>query len=385
MFAVSRIWQSRGAALLPWFCWGLVEFLWLWAYPNAVVDVAALNLVLAVAFLRDKEMRTTGLFRLLATNLFAAMALIQVFLPNMMQAMHWAGSENVAQPLTLDLVKSTLSQLVFGTEWTWPASPEAAGLVSTTGDQTMGFGWWTLPFIALVLVTLIVLRLRATEKVPGWIWLVAATPLLSSVIFVIGKGMTGSYFYPRFIIAALPSVLALVVLLFAEAIGDEKSRAAEGNDSIPLRAKLACVFLWLTLLFLVPCWFAQDRLFKVRPYAPLRDVWDFMHTYGNEMIKDGRYGWPLFVCYGHGHEVMPVYSPEIKPALSRAELEKFINQARTERRLLLVMQGHSVHNRALIPDGFTLLDDKTVFEEVKAFAGIDPEFYFRVFRLLPPK
>jgi hypothetical protein len=69
------------------------------------------------------------------------------------------------------------------------------------------------------------------------------------------------------------------------------------------------------------------------------------------------------------------------PALSRAELEKFIAQARTEQRPLLVVQGHSVHNRALIPDGFTLLDDRNVFEELKAFPGIEPEFYFRLFRL----
>jgi hypothetical protein len=298
-------------------------------------------------------------------------------LPNLVQALHWAGNENVAQPLTLDLVRSTLSQLVFGAEWVWPASPEAAGLVSSTGDQTMGFGWWTLPLTVLMLITVVVLRRRAAQKVPVWIWLVAATPLLSSVIFVACKGLTASYYYPRFVIAALPSVLALVALLFAEAIGDEKSRVVQGNGRIPLRSKLACVFLWLMLLFTLPCWFAQDRLFKVRPYAPLRNVAEFVQFLG----KDSPVPRPLMVCYGHGHEVMALYLRDVEPALSRAELEKFIAQARAERRALLVMQGHTVHNRAFIPDGFTLLDDNELFEEVKAFAGIEPEFFFRVFQL----
>ena len=47
------------------------------------------------------------------------MAFLQVFLPNVMQALHWAGGENVVQPFTLDLIKSTLSQLFLGVEFNW--------------------------------------------------------------------------------------------------------------------------------------------------------------------------------------------------------------------------------------------------------------------------
>jgi hypothetical protein len=101
------------------------------------------------------------------------------------------------------------------------------------------------------------------------------------------------------------------------------------------------------------------------------------HQFG---FKEGA-AQPLLVCYGHGHETLPIYLPTMVSAVSKAELEKYIQQARTEKRGLLVIQGHTGHNRGLIPDGFELLDDRNLFAETKAFAGIDPEFYYRVYEL----
>jgi hypothetical protein len=163
-------------------------------------------------------------------------------------------------------------------------------------------------------------------------------------------------------------------MLFAEAI------ARAGSDA-PAQRKWRRPLAWVLLVILGAnvgtVWFAQNRLLATRPYAPLRDVAEYVQDLRKESSGAG----PLIVCYGHGHEVMPLYLRDVKPAISRAELEKFMNQAKAEQRPLLVMQGHTVHNRALIPDGFELLDDRAVLEEVKAFAGIEPEFYFRVFRL----
>src|SRR5207237_4156047 len=87
---------------------------------------------------------------------------------------------------------------------------------------------------------------------------------------------------------------------------------------------------------------------------------------------------PLIACYGLGREVMPVYEPRCAPAEKKSDLENLLDQARSEHRPLYVTYGYDSFNRAKLPDGFTLLDDRSKFEELKAFAGIEPEFYFPV-------
>lgn len=401
MFAVTRIFQTRGYHVLPWVAWGAIEFLWLWAYPNAVIDVAVLNLVLAYGVQRYNDMPWQTLVRLAVTNAFAAMAFIQMFLPNFMQATRWAGNETVSQPLTSALFQSTLSQLVLGVELAWPPTVEAAGLVSSLpgiGISSFHGAMWLLTAIVVILT---VPRGGLMSRLPTLWWPRRHLPrpssgfespplggplwILGSLVFSTNLFMgivrtTGSYFYPRFIIGVLPCLIALVCLLVAETLGRTKT-----SDGWPKR--LPVVLRWLAILLALglaiqvfPFWKAQISLLTSRPYAPLRDVADFVTMMEGNYLKDGSQE-VVVVCYGHGHETLPIYLPTVLSAVSKAELEKYINEARTERRALLVIQGHTGHNRGLIPDGFQLLDDRNLFREVKAFAGIDPEFYYRVYEM----
>lgn len=382
MLAVSRIWQARGATVLPWVCWGLVEFLWLWAYPNAVLDVAALNLVLAAALLRNKDTRVTGIIRLLVTNVFAAMAFVQAFLPNVMQALRWAGGENVAQPLNLHLIKSTLSHLILGVELSWSRVVETEGLIaSNPGMPGTSFAGGML-MLSIAVGLLLITRHRSTEKLPLRHWILLLTPVASSLLFAALVSFTGSYFYQRFIIAALPCVIALLCVLFAEALANGRVLGSSKGWRLFSRRSLAVLLAVFLAVKVLPFWFAQIQVLVARPYAPLRDVAEYVEGLPKQGEGEAK---PFIVCYGHGYEVMPVFVPRVQSALSRAELEKYVTQARSENRPLVVIQGHSVHNRAMIPDGFTLLDDWQVFEELTAFRGIEPEFYWRVFRLLPSK
>ncbi|QIF05431.1 hypothetical protein [Roseimicrobium sp. ORNL1] len=377
MFAVTRIFQTRGFAVLPWVAWGAIEFVWLWAYPNAVVDVLVLNLLLAYGVQRYNDMPWQTLVRLAVTNAFAAMAFIQMFLPNFMQATRWAGNETVSQPLTKALFDSTLSQLVLGVELAWPPTVEAAGLVSSTpgiGISSFRGAMWVL---LAILVLLPIARHRFAPKGSGGPWWVLSNLFFSTSLFMLIVSSTGSYFYPRFIIAVLPCLIAIVCLLMAEAIW--KSEPKGLPSWLPQVRRWVAVPLALALIIQVfPFWKAQATLLATRPYAPLRDVSDYVAE-RQALRKDGKQY--LVVCYGHGHETLPIYLPTVASAVSRAELEKYINQARTEQRGLLVLQGHTGHNRGLIPDGFELLDDKNVFTQVNSFAGIDPEFYYRVFEM----
>lgn len=377
MFAVTRIFQTRGIAVLPWVAWGAIEFVWLWAYPNAVVDVIVVNLLLAYGVQRYNDMPWQTLVRLAVTNAFAAMAFIQLFLPNFMQATRWAGNETVSQPLTSALFDSTLSQLVLGVELAWPPTVEAAGLVSSTpgiGISSFSGAMWVL---LAILVLLPIARHRFAPKGSGGPWWVLSNLLFSTTLFMLIVKSTGSYFYPRFIIAVLPCLIAIVCLLMAEAIGKSESKGLP--SWLPQVRRWIAILLALALIIqVVPFWKAQAALLATRPYAPLRDVSDYVGERQALRNDDKQY---LVVCYGHGHETLPIYLPTVASAVSKAELEKYMVQARTEQRGLLVLQGHTGHNRGLIPDGFELLDDQSVFTQVKSFAGIDPEFYYRVFEM----
>lgn len=390
MFAVTRILQTRGTAVLPWVAWGAVEFVWLWGYPNAAVDIAFLNLVLLGAFLFDRQFRWNGILRLVAVNVFAAMAFIQMFLPNLMQALRWAGNETVSQPLNAGLLKSTLSQLVFGVEYAWPQTTEAAGLISSHAAKGWSSYTGGLTILGALLFVLGCVQIacfvarggfshRENENTSSvgfaFRWLVVLTPVVSTMAYMTVVWATGTYFYPRFIIAVLPCVIAIVSLLVAEVMWKA------GPNGLPtwlpqLRRWVAAALALALAIQVFPFWKAQIVLLAERPYAPLRDVTEFA-----EGQIHPRHPRPLIVCYGHGHETLPIYLPTVVSAVSKAELEKYMAQARSEQIGLLVLQGHTAHNRGLIPDGFELLDDKNVFIQIKSFAGIDPEFYYRVFEM----
>jgi hypothetical protein len=124
----------------------------------------------------------------------------------------------------------------------------------------------------------------------------------------------------------------------------------------------------------------QIEVLLARPIAPLHDAASFVQQQAAMLDKP-----PLIACYGLGREVIPVYERRSVPVENLAELEMIVQQASSEQRALFVIQGYPFFNRELLSSGFKLLDDPAVFKELKAFAGIDPEFYFRVFRLQQPR
>ena len=61
-------------------------------------------------------------------------------------------------------------------------------------------------------------------------------------------------------------------------------------------------------------------------------------------------------------------------------LKTAIAQAAADKKPLYVFYGYPAFNRMIMPKGFELLEDPAVFEEVAAFPGIEPEFYFRILK-----
>ncbi len=346
MFAVSRILESRARKVWPWAWWGLTEFVWLWAFPNAVLDISALNICLAILLWRqqaNQRDRWTAMFRLIAANAFAAICFIQMFLPNLMQARHWAGQEADAHVLDWNLASSTLSSLVLGTDQWFTASS-----YTVTGALISG----------LIIISLCLKRRSADDKNSGTGFAILLSLVASSVTFAAATWIFHSYFYSRFVIALLPVWIAVLVLLI------DRSR---------WRA------LALGVVFVGFVAGSSNQLTNLwnNPIAPLHNVARFAQEAASETKNSAGF----VACYGHGGEVMPVYLPSILYLQNRQDLEVWMNRAKDADKELVVIYGHPGFNRAVNAGGFALLDDRALFEMVKIFSGIEPEFQYRVLRM----
>lgn len=366
LLAVTRLLQTRGTCWWAWLGFALTEFVWLWAYPQALFDLVVINGVLTVLLLirvdNDQLWSTFG--RVVAVNVLAATWFIQAFLPNAMQALRWAGNETVAQPFSLPLFNSLLSFLFFGVTHGWPPGPEAAGLPSSFPRSTP---WglpvhflWALPFILIALVFFAPKNFGGLKKAP---WFLLAAPLLGSAMYVAVSVMTDGYFYPRFVISVLPVLLAFACLVF-------------GSDRPGWNWRLMLVAPLLAVL-MGPIWWQPLKVSMERPIAPLHDVADFM----SEKVKDSD-GRALIACFGHGRETMPLYAPTMRLVDSLADLQALREEARSSQRPLYVAYGHVQFNSGMFPDAIEWLRDASQFREIAAFQGLESEFYYRVLEAL---
>lgn len=357
MLTITRIAKTRGEKFLPWLGWGITEFLWLWAYPNAAIDIAALNLVAAFLLWKNHSTdadRWTAFFRLAATNIFAAICLIQVFLPNLIQARHWAGQEADKHVLNADLAASTLSQLIFGREY-WISGNNPPVFLqlnhATIAPTVTPFLIATILGIFVVWIHLLVRRKR-TGKAAACL----SALLISSSAFAAVTWTLQSYFYPRFVIALLPVFIASCCLVIAT----ERWRIA--------------LSLVAAIVLSVP-YATSAYFYATHPYQPLHNVASFVQAESTGQAKP-----PLVGCYGLGREVLPVYYPSAVPVENAADLAKLQKRAQMEQRPLYVTYGYDNFNRSMLGDGFKTLDDRSKFEEMKSFDGIEPEFTFHVLK-----
>jgi hypothetical protein len=311
--------------------------------------------------------RWTLLLRFAATHLFAAACFIQLFLPNVMQALRWAGREKDAHVLDGELAWNTLSQLFLGVDYALANLTESAGLPTFT----------TLPVANQVTCVLFILVMLIAGAVSLWkasrkgVCLVL-TVVISSVCFALLTRLAGSYFYPRFVIALLPCVTVLAAMAFSS----DKVKTGR-HWAVVLTALLIAGFGFSSLIG------QQIHVLLTRPIAPLHDAASFVDEQATKLDKP-----PLVACYGLGREVISVYEEDCVPLEDIAGMQKILQQAKDQQRSLFVIQGYNGFNRSeespehrKLAEGFKYLDDKTRFTEVAAFPGIDPEFYFRVFRL----
>lgn len=361
--ATTLLLQSKGRKKGPWIWLGLNQFIWLWAYPNALLDVALMFVILAWILIREQSNaadRWAVGSRLVVSHIAAAMLLLQAFLPNFMQARHWAGQEDDAHYFDQTLLMETLSQMTTGSLWEFekastqevdgePASEnKIRTLASSEVTRLLLFPLLAVAFLGLWAVSLD----RQKHH-----WLLYGI-VLSASAFMLVTRVAESYFYPRFAMALLvPLVIGLAMCC----------RDLFGRPSFFQRALAAGPMLLAFLLATQP---ARSVLLN-QPYTAYRDIAEYLRA---------QPGNPRVACFGLGREALPVYYPRITGVVSPAEIQAEIDTARAEKRDLFLVQGYDSFHRSFVPDGFKLIDDPKVFREVIQFPGIEEQFLFRVFK-----
>lgn len=338
---------------LWWWLFAACQFFLMWSHVVAHLALCAALFAAAVWLILKGHQPAKGrqLAHLGVINAVAAVLLLTAFLPNLLQALTWGGLNKDGNLLTGPYLLRTLAQITAGMDP--PPGSDAAGIPFLP--------WWGLILLtaaggAAVLGGILTLFRRQDRA--GWI---VVSVLAGSALFLLAVRLTDFFFYHRFILGAG------VPLLLLAGIGLGRLRSAA------LAGVVVTGFAVLT--------WPQTRLLTGRSYAPFRE------TVGDLRAAARHHpGKPIPVGYGLGSHVMQCYYPELRDIRSdaAASLQALIDQARREHRPLLVALGYEQLNRLNLPDGFSLLDNPSLFEHLSSRHGIEPEFTFHLLRLKPP-
>lgn len=358
---LTRIFQEKGNRWSWWTLFGLNQFLIVWSFPVAAflaLGFFAAAVVLVLGRWNDRANRITALARLVFVNVLAVMMWLPMFAPNVPQIRAFMKSDSarhVGHEVNTRYLQEFASRVTTGLPYRWGKANQSDDLPDLISRTESGLHWWIAGLIGVGMILGVVALGRKPREALVILSGLIGGALVTLLFFKISNG----YFYPRFLIFMLiPAVWLLAAgWVFAFSWGKTNLR-------------------WIgpALLFAVFTWLAapQIRLLATRPYEPLREI---AEVFSEARANDGNL---LVVGYGHGVETLPVYYPEIHKAVSKAELEAFITKAREANARLLLTIGHDTFNRHVVPDGFALLDDPAVFEEIATFSGIEPLFRYRV-------
>lgn len=356
LLACTRLLRLAGRDGLGWVWLAINQCLWLWAFPHGFLDVAVMTLVLGVLLARCQsnwaDRAAVGL-RLIIAHVCSGLLFFQLFLPNLLQARRWAGEEGQGHRLDPVILKDTVSRLLTGVRWREPAAGTDLGaglteLVAIWGSPHLGS-------ILLVITGALLLWniTQACRRAAFAPWLVAGL-ILSGMTFAFLTWVVGTYYYSRFAIALVPVVVLGLAL----------------GWSVPSRCiRWLQAGLWMVLLMTAVR--GGEVLFK-NPIEPIRDVAAWLEREGGEKAK--------VLGYGHGREALVVFVPRLIPVDDAAQIQKEIETEKASARPIFLVVGHLQFNRTVLPSGFPLFEDSTLFTEEARFDGVESENHYRIYR-----
>ncbi len=350
---LACLWLSQAIETGKWRHWALFGFAQLmltWGLPIGVWYSLAFFISGAVwIVLKKKESGSlSALGRLLAANVFAGMAFIQVFLPNALQLMKW-GTVNDYAFLSRDRLAEALGQITFGMAQQWPETVEGEGLASLANVPGPLLAFMHV-FIAVALC--LGAFVLARKHRPGAV--LFFNILTAALVYLLITWKAQHHFYPRYLIYLSVPLIACV------AIGLSVYRRA---FQVP-----AVLFI---IGFLAVSW-PQIRVLNSRSYAPFSEVAQLLRNTPKTQV----------VGYGLGGRMLQVVHPSAEFANNLDQLEPFVEHARTTGEPLHVVYGYREFNRSHpeVGTGFKRIDDPALFEQIGGFPGIEDLFYFRVLK-----
>ncbi|MFV1995502.1 MAG: hypothetical protein ACC661_08695, partial [Verrucomicrobiales bacterium] len=369
--ALTWLYRARGRSWLPWIALGVNQFLLVWGFlPDLWIAAGfgASAVVLLWSRSVSRRERVNAMARLVFVNALAAMAFIQMFAPSFMQMRRWVAQESSRIGHLLDpaLFRETVAQLLTGMHWEIGGGAMAQGLPSLrTAMAAAPVLSWGVLLVMGVIFFLGLGHVVARRRLLGVILL---SVLAAGLIFMAMAAGLELLFYERFMIYLLVPLVAGVALGL-DRLGRGPGTGGGAPRSFARRILPAAIFLLLFTGFLR----TQIRVLLERPYAPMREV-------AGILLEEGERGDPMILGYGLGGQIMRVYHRGIRFVTSLSELEAALTEASQGGRGAVLFYGYDAFNRALMADGFALIDDGDNFEEIASFSGIEPEFYFRVLR-----
>lgn len=349
LLAGTRLVRLGGRDAAGWVWLAVNQCLWLWAFPHGVLDVAVMTLVLGTLLAlaqKNGSDRVAVLLRLLVAHVCSGLLFIQLFLPNVLQARHWAGQEGQGHLLDAIILKDTLSRLLTGLRWREPAAEgDLPQLETLWGSPTVGLA--LLVVVGALLVWNVIAACRCGRS-PAWL---LAGLLVSGAVFAFATWVVGTYYYSRFAIALVPVVVIGLVLGW----GDKRPWL-----------KVAQAGVWLVLLVTA---LRGGEVMLRRPIEPIRDVAVWLT---NEKAT--------VLGYGHGREALAVFLPKLKPVDDAAQIQQALDSAKARGETVYLVVGHLQFNRAMLPSGFPVFEDPLRFEEKARFDGIESENHYRIYR-----
>jgi hypothetical protein len=364
LLAAQRVIGSGGRSIPAWL--GLTVALALWAYSfmPAWAAIGLMFWVLAYFLCRGEECwrdKITVFLRLSVAYGFVLMLWVQLFLPNFVQIKHWFEPGDTPHLVDSRVFASTNSNIFFGMEWERSDAETVEAEKLTSVEQVAGSSEAALGLMVLAALLTGVGFAVACYRAPVAAMLMAAVGLGVLFYMAVTK-VAGTNFYPRFAMPLLPITVlcwAMIPLIFNQAL---------------LRMGLATI--------LAVGFFAitgeQREVLRTLPYKPMKEIAAYLKDYP----VAGKLGTrPRVLGFGLGREALIAYYPQMISTSDVHLLRQTMEQCRMGGQDLLVVKGYASFNQSVVKEGFELITDANVFEELKGWPGLESNFYFRIYRL----
>lgn len=341
-----------------WSAYGGAQFLLLWTWPAAALVVALMNLaalVLVSVLARDPTDRRGQWTRLLAVNLFGAMAWAQFMVPNLMQVREFVSEWRA--PLDGDWVREILSHFLVGVDW------------SIAGDGHMELAAvaraWPGVFEAylVVVVGLLLLGLVRMFRMGLLQGLVAVVPPLGCLLTLGAFWARSQPLYMWYLIFALPGMALLA------GVGIDWVRRALVRAPLPSvvgRPLAAALFLAPLLVFAVGTQPIRHDL-RSRALQPHRDSVELIRS-----VRDPKAPENQEILTASFYAPARYYDPRCLDVGTPAELERLLARADRENKPLYINYGRLKLAHTRKPEMAKLVADPELFEEVAALRGFVP-------------